>query len=142
MIELKVERRETEAMVRRYSNRLRSIQRPLRGWANWLLGETERQFATETDPDGQPWAALAPSTLRQKRALGYPDDILTRTGDMRRSVRIVLAGRYEVAIAVDFPAQFHQSGTAKMPQRRILGLNERRRNRLVLRVRGYLRNGR
>jgi len=101
--------------------------------------ETERQFVTETDPDGVRWAALAPSTLAQKRRLGYPDSILTRTGKMRRSVNSVADAR-GVLIGVDVPyAIFHQQGTRKMPQRRILGMNDKRRGKLVKLIRVWIK---
>ncbi|NEP15199.1 MAG: hypothetical protein F6K14_34530 [Symploca sp. SIO2C1] len=101
--------------------------------------ETERQFATETDPDGVRWAALAPSTLAQKRRLGYPDNILTRTGKMRNSV-VAIADARSVLIGVDVPyAIFHQQGTRKMPQRRILGMNDKREQKLRKLIRVWIR---
>ncbi|NER97508.1 MAG: hypothetical protein F6J86_27275 [Symploca sp. SIO1B1] len=139
MISIEFDGRQTKAILKRYKSRVRNLENPLRGWGNWMEQETERQFATETDPDGVRWAALAPSTLAQKRRLGYPDSILTRTGKMRRSVNSVADAR-GVLIGVDVPyAIFHQQGTRKMPQRRILGMNDKRRGKLVKLIRVWIK---
>jgi phage virion morphogenesis protein len=101
--------------------------------------ETEQQFATETDPDGVRWAALAPSTLAQKQRKGYPASILTATGKMRRSV-VAIADARSVLIGVDVPyAIFHQQGTRKMPQRRILGMNDKREQKLRNLIRVWIK---
>ncbi|NES17878.1 MAG: hypothetical protein F6K41_02900 [Symploca sp. SIO3E6] len=139
MISIEFDGRQTKAILKRYKSRVRNLENPLRGWGNWMEQETERQFVTETDPDGVRWAALAPSTLAQKRRLGYPDSILTRTGKMRRSVNSVADAR-GVLIGVDVPyAIFHQQGTRKMPQRRILGMNDKRRGKLVKLIRVWIK---
>lgn len=141
MYKITIERRETEAMVRQYQTRLKSVDRPLGGWGNWMVTETHRQFVTQTDPYGMPWAQLAPSTLEQKLALGYPGDILTRTGAMEDTIQVINKGRYTIAIGIGFPGNLHQEGTEKMPQRVIIAVTPSRRNKLRLRVKGYLKNG-
>jgi len=139
MISIELDGRQTKAILKRYKSRVRNLEPPLRGWGNYMEQETERQFATETDPDGVRWAALAPSTLAQKRRLGYPDSILTRTGKMRNSV-VAIADARSVLIGVDVPyAIFHQQGTRKMPQRRILGMNDQREQKLKKLIRVWIR---
>ena len=138
MITIEINRSQTDAMVKRYNSRIRNLEPPLRGWGNWIVNQTNHQFDTESDPDGVPWAALAPSTLKEKRRLGYPDHILTRTGKMRKSA-IAIADAKNALIAIDVPyALFHQEGTDKMPQRRILGLNDKRREKLLKLIRVYI----
>ena len=139
MISIEIDGRQTKAILKRYKSCVRNLEPPLRGWGNYMEQETERQFATETDPDGVRWAALAPSTLAEKRRKGYPESILTRTGKMRRSV-VSVADTRSVLIAVDVPyAIFHQQGTRKMPQRRILGMNEKREQKLRKLIRVWIR---
>ena len=139
MISIELDGRQTKAILKRYKSRVQNLEPPLKGWGNYMEQETERQFATETDPDGVRWAALAPSTLAQKRRLGYPDSILTRTGKMRNSV-VAIADARSVLIGVDVPyAIFHQRGTRKMPQRRILGMNDKREQKLRKLIRVWIR---
>lgn len=45
-----------------------------------------------------------------------------------------------VEISVDFPVQFHQRGTSKMPQRRVLGMAQKDRRKLRDEIRIYVRN--
>jgi phage gpG-like protein len=138
MISIEVERSQTEAMLKRIGSRVRNLEPPLTGFCNYFLIETEKQFEQEKDPDGVSWARLAPSTLAQKRRLGYPDKILTRTGKMRRSV-VAIADAKSVLIGVDSEyAIYHQEGTDRMPQRRILGLNDKRKEKLVKLIRVYI----
>ena len=76
----------------------------------------EEGFIRETDPTGHKWAP-------RKDALPHP--ILTKTGAMRRSFQIDLRGALIVtnptvsAQGRPYPL-FHQTGTSKMPARRVL----------------------
>lgn len=69
-------------------------------------------FDREHDPYGTPWAPLKPSTEIIRRRLGYAEGpILTRSGDMRRSLTVKpLAGSgIAFVIAADY-AVHHQYG--------------------------------
>ncbi|NEP56008.1 MAG: phage virion morphogenesis protein [Symploca sp. SIO2G7] len=139
MISIEFDGGKTKALLKRYKSRVRNLENPLKGWGNYMQQETERQFATETDPDGVRWAALAPSTLAEKRRKGYPESILTRTGKMRNSV-LAIADARSILIGVDVPyAIFHQQGTRKMPQRRILGMNDKREQKLRKLIRVWIK---
>lgn len=77
------------------------------------------------------WAPLAPSTLAQKAAQGYPSDILVRTGRMRRSLVSKTSDSVEeitakyLLIGTSRPyARFHQTGTVRMPARPIIVVPE------------------
>jgi phage gpG-like protein len=70
---------------------------------------------------------LAPSTLAEKARLGYPSDILVRTGELRDSLtdpgRAMKIGATEATYGTDvFYAGYHQDGTTKMPQRQVIPL--------------------
>ncbi|MGL5926336.1 phage virion morphogenesis protein [Chroococcidiopsis sp.] len=142
MIKIEVTQDKTAAMLKSFKSKVRDLSPPLEGFANYLKKETEQQFEQEKDPEGDRWANLAPSTLTQKRRLGYPDKILTRTGKMRKSVRVAVSNRNLIfAIATPY-ATYHQEGTKKMPQRKILGLTSVRLNELGGLVRTYIKGRR
>ena len=139
MIKIEISRDQVDRLLKRYGSKLRNLEKPLTGFGNYFVSETEKQFVTETDPDENRWADLAPSTLAEKRRLGYPDDILTRTGKMRKSVNAIATSK---ALAIKIQSEYaiyHQEGTSKMPQRKILGMNDKRRERLAKLIRVYLK---
>ena len=94
-----------------------------------LEANIERRFDTKKDPDGQPWADLAESTLARYEA---EDDgarrgtILERTGQMRNSLtsnagddwvevgmnRLTDGGAWVIPL-------LHETGTTRMPRRGI-----------------------
>lgn len=139
MIKIEVTQTRTQEMLKIFKSKVRDLSPPLQGFANYLKEETEKQFEQEKDPEGDRWADLAPSTLAQKRRLGYPDKILTRTGKMRKSVRVAVSGRNLIFAIASPYAIFHQEGTKKMPQRKILGLPPTRLNKLGGLVRTYIK---
>jgi hypothetical protein len=77
-----------------------------------------------------PWKPLAPSTLAEKLRLGYPPDILVRTGMMRRSlterplgIERIRPHEVEAGTAAR-PAAYHQSGTRRMPARKLINARQ------------------
>jgi phage gpG-like protein len=115
-------RRELRAMRERAQNLLPAWDTLLDWW-----GEQNRlQFRTEGMRYGQKWAPLAPRTLAYKHRHGYPRDILVRTHELRDQLTRRPFGieRYDAHEAVagtklDY-ARYHQTGTRRMPQRRIV----------------------
>lgn len=90
MIRLTITERKTDRLMRELESTIKDLSEPLSKFGEYVEDQTEQQFEREVDPDGIPWAALAPSTLAEKRRLGYPDSILTRTGKMRQTVKAQL----------------------------------------------------
>lgn len=81
--------------------------------------QIEQRFEREIDPDGRAWEPLAELTVRQK---GH-DKILVDSGRMRSSAGYFAGGDFvEIGIGADdsFYAQFHETGTEKMPRRAML----------------------
>lgn len=84
------------------------------------------RYSQASDGDGS-WAALAASTLAEKRNKGYPDEILVRTGGLIESIvpggtdniRIPTVGGTTVGTA-NHLGEIHQYGTDRMPARPIL----------------------
>ena len=88
-------------------------------------------FFLERDPQGDPWAALAESTVKKK---GH-DVILTEFNDMIQSLvgqtpdsirrRTADGGGSELIYGTsDFKSGWHMTGTENMPQREHVGLDE------------------
>jgi phage virion morphogenesis protein len=124
------------------SKRCKNLEPPLTGWGRQLVEQTKRQFETETDPDGEKWADLAPSTLKQKRKQGYPDKTLTRTGEMMESVGFeATAKTLSLKVGKNY-AKWHQQGTNRLPKRKILGISSDRLNSGAGLVRAYIRGKR
>nr|WP_242028584.1 phage virion morphogenesis protein [Pseudanabaena sp. FACHB-2040] len=104
------------------------MDRPLRQGALYKERSTKEQFASETDPDGAAWAPLARSTLRRKKT----SSILRETGSTAVSVAMVGPSGLVVRVVVGTGyAIYHQTGTTKMPQRKILGWADKDREKIA-----------
>lgn len=85
----------------------------------FMLASILRNFSAEGRPD--PWAPLAPSTVKQRERLGVPGPhpILYRFGDMYSS----MGNRVEITpdsifVGTDSTvAGYHQAGGVNLPQR-------------------------
>ncbi|MGD1952059.1 MAG: phage virion morphogenesis protein [Leptolyngbyaceae cyanobacterium] len=99
-----------------------SIEKPIREATLFMERETKLNFARETDPDGKPWSALSANTLRTKRT----NAILRETSTLANSVAGESNGNIgRVRVGTDYGI-FHQTGTSRMPQRKIIGISESR----------------
>ena len=87
-----------------------------------LQSELERVFRSR---GYGAWPALAARTRQNKARLGYPADPLVATGSLRRSVTAldgIRRTRFTLAMTYQVPyAQFHETGTTRMPARPIFG---------------------
>lgn len=97
-----------------------------------IAEDFRRMQAKRFDAEGPGWAPLAPSTLARKARKGYPETILHATGILRDSLTKVNAPGSvvrmlpdEIFIGTRVPyGTYHQTGTDKMPQRKIVDLGE------------------
>lgn len=85
--------KEIQLELERIAGNLENLEKPLLASARILAEDTQERFDTETDPDGDPWIPLDEEYLTSKRSLGYPDDILHRTGSLERSATQISAYR-------------------------------------------------
>jgi len=139
MISVQTDGRQLKDMVGGNLRKFRNLQPPFRGVAYFMRDDLIQRSIQEVDPDGKKWAALAPSTLRYKRLRGYPDRILTATGKMWTTIRIIYTDKFaELRVVISY-AQYHQEGTSKMPQRKLIGLNQKILGYAVKVIRGYIR---
>jgi len=84
-----------------------------------LENRVRARFETQSDPDGDPWAAWKPSTV-----LSYPEDgsgrVLDRYGEMMRSLNHS-SGDASATIGFGDPkATYHEYGTRDIPRRGLL----------------------
>lgn len=83
-----------------------------------VQAQLEHQYESGTDPRGNAWAILAPSTL----ASGRHDPPLTDTRKMRNA-STALKGVKGISVSINRPGgnpsvpKFHQAGTRTMPAR-------------------------
>lgn len=88
----------------------------------YLLRSTKERFKTQTDPDGGPWAALAPRTVARKRK--NPSKVLTESGLLRSKLQYQLVGKSAVEVGSNLIyAATHQYGRGGIPARPFLGLS-------------------
>lgn len=108
--------------LRVLSQKFDSLDRPVAESILYMERETKLNFARQSDPDGAPWAPLAASTLRRKKT----GAILRKTGALAGSVQGRPSGLSgTVTVGIDYGI-YHQTGTSKMPQRKIIGISEGR----------------
>lgn len=122
-IRIKIEATSTFRALSRLQRRAKTLDTPLRKSGLFMERETRLNFARESDPDGKPWTPLRPSTLRRKRTRA----ILRETGSLAASVMMQGPSGRRVRIVVGVAyGIYHQTGTVKMAQRKILGISEDR----------------
>lgn len=109
--------REIELELLQVAHNLENVQKPLVGAARILADDTKERFETETDPEGNEWIPLDEEYLTNKLSLGYPADILHRTGAMEKAATDIAAYRV-VGDSVFFDtsglpsyATLHQTGS-------------------------------
>lgn len=100
---------------------IRSFREPLKRAVQGVVAPSiQYNFDVEGRP---PWAPLADVTVEEKQRLGYPPEILTRTGKLRRVAGQLNAWTItqEDATMTNLPGadygRFHQDGTRFMPAR-------------------------
>lgn len=117
-------------------------------------GEAEMQFGTEGAHMGDPWAPLSDWRLREKRAAGYPDDILVATGDLRKSltrenakgsVHQVTDSMMRIGTEIPY-AWRHQKGVSedpryKLPKREMLKITPEFRREIIKRLQRFVVTG-
>lgn len=132
----KVEVKLNQADVDRLLGKLLSVEsditKPLEQLGEAIIGNTQRRFEEEVDPDGKAWAPLSESTIKQRRkgnnGTGAPDQILNDTGLLKGSYIATVVGRtLEVGTNVEY-AVYHQgvedSVDGNLPVREHLGISD------------------
>ena len=112
-----------------------------------IIEDTAENFEGEHDPDGIPWADLAPETIRKRRRRGtWPGKKLQDSKALVTSV--LVRGAFdnvdrETAYSLEFgtsdPKGFrHQQGTSRMPARRFIGMSDRLKTKIEDALRAFM----
>ena len=110
-----------------------NVQPVLHGIGDVLVREFKGQFPEEGSRlERSRWQPLAPATLEDRARKGFPPGpILTRTGTLREGFVATLGSDY-VRVHNDVPYyEYHQLGTPRMPQRRMIVFPERLKQEVV-----------
>jgi phage virion morphogenesis protein len=130
-VNLTVEDRFVQDLLKDYLDVLGDLEEPLADWAEYKLAELDEQFDREEDPWGRKWAPLKDETLKRKRI----KKILTESSNLRdRFAYDAAPHRVEIGTNVKYAAPHHfgvefsiisTGATIRLPARPILGVNER-----------------
>lgn len=113
----------------RFSEHVEDARPAFRKIAAMLEAAALKRFESEGAFGGEPWAPLAESTLRGKDG---SKGILVDSGRLRASltqetapdaIRVLLPQSMQWGSSVEY-GKFHQSGTGRMPRRRVVKLPE------------------
>lgn len=130
-----------------YGAEVKDLTVPFTEIADDLQADFAQNMATEGGLFAGGWAPLQANTIAERVRKGYgAGPILWRTGELGHSlagdggnaIKEITPTSVTVGTSV-FYATFHQTGTRKMPQRRIIGLSWSRRSLIVRRLADYIR---
>ena len=121
MIKVEMTTKQIEYSLKQYKNRVSDVSQPLTGFGNYYLQEIKKQFQSSTDPEGNRWADLMASTLREKQRRGSSSKPLIDKGSLQNSFSFVANKRSLVVQSSSPILRFHESGTSKMKARPVLG---------------------
>lgn len=121
MIEIQVKGEGAIEAVRKLAKKTSDLSKPMQQAGLYMERETKLNFAKQSDPDGAAWAALKPSTLRRKRS----GAILRETSALMGSISMSAGATEARIMAGTAYGIYHQAGTSKMAQRKIIGIGDR-----------------
>jgi phage gpG-like protein len=130
----------------RFEDHVGDLEPAFEALADDFLSIETRQFSSEGGFASGGWAPLADSTV-QRRGSAHP--ILDDHGDLRASltdaaakgaIRDITSDSLFVGTDIDY-AQYHQTGTARMPRRRPVEFRDADRRRWVKGIQRYLTTG-
>jgi len=116
----------------------RDLKKPLSESAKLIVEDAYRNFDTQGYTYGRAWTPLKPGTVRQR---GNARPILIRSGRLMRGTKVKSVSKTNTIVhnPVDY-ALYHQFGTRKMAQRKILDISEKAKRAIVLIFENYIKN--
>jgi len=121
VIQIDLDDRVAQSVLGRLRRRLQRPDALVRQWAAIVEDEIETSFAREAAPDGSPWAALAPSTLRDRRRQGFSSaPILQRSSEGKRGIRVVTQGTTITVISTKQYMALHNSKSRNQERRQFV----------------------
>jgi hypothetical protein len=135
---ISIDAKDFKSFMKEMKVNVSNMEPPFKEYGQYLKKETTKQFSTETDPDGKPWADLKPSTLLRKKTSFK----LRETYEMSKSF-FVQTSKDSMEWGIKDPKyKFHHEGTSRMAARVVIGDNNDRRKVLNKMIVGYLRTKR
>jgi phage virion morphogenesis protein len=122
-IDIAVNDTDIQSRLQQLKARMGDLKPAFRDIGEHLLNSTRARFQSQTAPDGTPWAALSPRTLKYKKV--NKDKILTLHGRLRGTLNVqVTANSLRVGTPLIYGAT-HQFGDPRrhIPARPFLGLS-------------------
>lgn len=96
----------------------------LKAIGEYMLGDIDERFRTETDPDGNPWLPNSPYTIAKKRREGKILKILQRTGFMRSSAFYQVDGGDTLRVGLTDPKSAKHQFGVDVPKREIVKISK------------------
>lgn len=117
------------------------LNTPLEEIGTVMIDEFEQNFTEEGKRLQEPWQKLKDSTIKERIRLGYgAGPILVRTGQLMKGFRKEV-GKYFVRVYNPVKYfQYHQTGTAHLPKRRMILAPERLKQEIVAVITKYIHN--
>ena len=130
----------TQSAILELTAKLGNLTPVMASIGEYMIGEVNDRFKSETAPDGTKWAPLAASTIKDKarrqksgttrsgksrvRCNAEPNAILKSTFLLRDTINYKPAP-FSVAVGTPLAyGRWHQYGTSRMPKREFLGYNQ------------------
>lgn len=137
MIEIEIKAEAVIAKLKEAHRKLENLQKPLREAGLYMERETKLNFAKQSSPEGSPWAALTPATLKRKRS----GAILRETSALVGSVQFMGASNTEAKVGAGTSyGIYHQFGTRKMAARPFIGIAPRHEPKIEKIFESYLQS--
>lgn len=133
--EIKIEAKYFKSFMQELKVKVSNMSPPFQQYGQFIKGETDKQFASETDPEGRKWQPLKPATLLRKRT----SFILRETFEMSKSFFTEVTPKSLTYGLRDPKYRFHHFGTSKMVARVVIGDTQARRRELNKIIVQYLR---
>jgi len=124
-ISIKIKDEKVRARLDKIMKGTADFSEPLKKCGKEAIFITGRNFDSRGQDFGG-WQPLSPITIAAKIKLGFPLAPLVATGEMKRSFKVLERNKTRVVIGNQtkyYP--YHQVGTGKIPQRRMLGASDK-----------------
>jgi phage gpG-like protein len=138
-------------LTQKMQDRMQDLSPIFEAADSWFRGDMKDQFESQGAflQGGVEWTPLSPEYAKRKPEPPAPFGILYRSGDLYRSLaleggdHIKQVGTHEGIYGSSVPyGRYHQDGTGKMPQRKIIIVLNKLRQRLARTTLTYLKSGR
>jgi hypothetical protein len=126
MISASVESKNFKDFMKQLKQTTSKLSPAFRDAGEYMKKETIIQFEKEVDPNGKPWAPLAPATIAKKKTPFK----LRETLVMFNTLFYVANDKGLTFGIKDDKYRFHHEGTTRMPARVVIGITDARRGKI------------